>query len=150
MVPAMIPALLLTMTLTIYVPHAGRINGPGTMADGTRPQMGHVACGPRYPFGTIFEVMLDEMPYGLPRVFECRDRGGMVGNKHLDMVLCSDDVRRDLTNARSWGKRRVPVRVWKSWGDYQAMLPLPVPVMPAPEEGDVETSNWRGTAAVAL
>ena len=146
----MIPALLLTMTLTIYVPHAGGINGHGTMADGTLPQMGHVACGPRYPFGTIFEILLNEMPYGLPRVFECRDRGGMVGNKHLDMVLCSDDVRRDLTNARSWGKRRIPVRVWKDWNEYQAMLLPPSPQTPAVEEGDAETRTGLRSLVVAL
>ena len=148
--PTMIPALLLTMSLTNYVPQAGGINGNGIMADGTRPQMGHVACGPRYPFGTLFEIMLDEMPFGLPRVFECRDRGGMVGNKHLDMVLDSDDVRRDLTNARSWGKRRIPVRVWKDWNEYQAMLPPPEPPVPTVEDGDIETSSGRGIAAVAL
>ena len=146
----MIPALLLTMTLTIYVPQAGGINGNGIMADGTLPQMGHVACGPRYPFGTLFEVMLDEMPFGLPRVFECRDRGRMVGNKHLDMVLDSNDVRRDLTHAREWGKRRVSVRVWKSWGEYQAAVPAPPPAIPVPEDSDSETRNLLNPVALAV
>jgi hypothetical protein len=119
----MIPAFVLTMTLTIYVPQAGGINGSGIMADGNRPKIGYVACGPRYPFGTVFEILTDNMPHGLPRVFECRDRGRMVGNRNLDMVLMDESVRRALANARQWGKRRLPVRVWKNWETYRAADP---------------------------
>jgi hypothetical protein len=117
------------MTLTIYVPQAGGINGGGIMADGNKPKIGYVACGPRYPFGTVFEILIDDtddvngMPHGLPRVFECRDRGRMVGNKNLDMVLMGEDVRRLLASARQWGKRRLPVRVWKNWETYHAADP---------------------------
>ena len=111
------------MTLTIYVPQAGGINGGNIMADGNRPKIGYAACGPRYPFGTIFEILIDDMPHGLPRVFECRDRGSAVGNTHLDMVLMHSSVPQALSNAKQWGKQRLPVRVWKDWSTYQGASP---------------------------
>ncbi len=113
-------ALMLTMHVTLYAPEAGGINGDLVMADGSEAHIGFAACGPHYPFGTVFEIMVDMREYGLPQVVECRDRGGYVGNGNLDLVIRTGDTEQDIATARMWGKRAVPVRVWKSWGDYVA------------------------------
>ncbi len=111
-------SLLITMAVTFYMPAAGGINGDLHMADGTEANIGFAACGPRYPFGTVFEITVDMQPYGAPQVFECRDRGGAVGNFNLDLVMRTGDLKQDWGHAKAWGKRRVPVRVYKNWGDY--------------------------------
>ena len=90
------------------------------MADGTTPAMGYAACGFRYPFGTIFEIEQDVSEFGLPQVVECRDRGGYIGPRNLDLVLKTGNVREDLRLARAWGKRRITVRVWKSRDVFEA------------------------------
>ena len=113
-------ALMLTMHVTIYAPEAGGINGDLVMADGNEAHIGFAACGPRYPFGTVFEIMVDMSEFGVPQVVECRDRGGYVGNGNLDLVIRTGNPQKDKAFARAWGKRAVPVRVWKSWGDYAA------------------------------
>jgi hypothetical protein len=111
------------MSVTAYAPDAGGINGNGrAMADGTPPRMGHAACGYRYPFGTVFEFQTDVSEYGLPQVVECRDRGGYIGHKNLDIVIKTGDVRQDLRIARVWGKRKLTVRVWPSMAAYEAQL----------------------------
>ncbi len=88
------------------------------MAEGTEANIGYAACGSRFPFGTVFEVTVDMNPYGVPQVFECRDRGSAVGNFNLDLVMRTGDLKQDWAYAKAWGKRRVPVRVYKNWGDY--------------------------------
>jgi hypothetical protein len=113
-------ALMLTMHVTFYAPAAGGINGDLYMADGNEAHIGYAACGSRYPFGTVFEIMVDMSEFGVPQVVECRDRGGYVGNNNLDLVIRTGDVRQDLALARAWGRRSVPVRVWNNWGDYAA------------------------------
>lgn len=111
---------MLTMHVTLYAPEAGGINGDLVMADGNEAHIGFAACGPRYPFGTVFEIMADMREFGVPQVVECRDRGGYVGNGNLDLVIRSGDTKQDRAFARAWGRRAVPVRVWKNWGDYVA------------------------------
>jgi hypothetical protein len=113
-------ALLLTMQVTFYAPELGGINGDLYMADGNEAHAGFAACGPRYPFGTVFEIMVDVSEFGVPQVVECRDRGGYVGNHNLDLVIRTGDPKQDWKLAKAWGRRPVPVRVWKSWGDYAA------------------------------
>ncbi len=114
-----IAAFLITLSVTAYVPDAGGINGKGVAtADGTVPATGHAACGYRYPFGTVFAFVDDVRPYGLPQVVECRDRGGLIGNHNLDVVIKTGDVKRDLALAREWGKRRIRVRVFANWTKY--------------------------------
>jgi hypothetical protein len=113
-------ALMLTMHVTFYAPAAGGINGDLFMADGNEAHIGFAACGSRYPFGTVFEIMVDMSEYGMPQVVECRDRGGYVGSHNLDLVIRTGNVKQDLALARAWGRRAVPVRVWNSWGDYAA------------------------------
>jgi len=113
-------ALLLTMRVTFYAPEAGGVNGDLFMADGNEAHTGYAACGPRYPFGTVFEIMADVSEYGVPQVVECRDRGGYVGTANLDLVIRTGDPKKDMEFARAWGRRSVPVRVWANWGDYVA------------------------------
>jgi hypothetical protein len=111
--------MLITMSVTAYVPDAGGINGNGrVMADGNVPQMGYTACGYRYRFGTVFEFQSDVSEFGLPQVVECRDRGGYISNRNLDVVIKTGDVRRDLALAREWGKRKIKVRIWESMEAY--------------------------------
>lgn len=117
-----IAAMLVTMSVTAYVPAAGGINGTGRMADGTLPTRGHAACGYKYPFGTVFEFTEDVSKFGLPQVVECRDRGGMVGNRSLDIVIQTGDVRNDLALAREWGKRRIQMRIYQNRDIYNAQL----------------------------
>ena len=119
----LLTSLLLTFTLTVYAPDAHGINGTGITADGAIPEAGMAACGFRYKFGTVFELMekhdvLEEL--GLPKLVECHDRGSMIGNAHLDLVIKTGDVANDLRIARTWGKRRVNVRVWQSMSAYSA------------------------------
>ena len=111
---------MLTMSVTFYLPDAGGINGDLYLADGTHAHIGYAACGPRYPFGTVFEIMTDMRPYGLPQAFECHDRGSAVGNLNLDLVMRTGSLKQDWAYARAWGKRRVPVRVYANLGEYVA------------------------------
>jgi hypothetical protein len=113
-----VATLAVTLSVTFYIPAAGGINGDLHMADGTEANIGFAACGPRYPFGTVFEIMVDMDPYGVPQAVECRDRGGAVGNTNLDLVIRTGELKKDWAIARAWGKRRVPVRIHKNWGEY--------------------------------
>jgi hypothetical protein len=106
------------MSVTFYIPAAGGINGDLHMADGTEANIGFAACGPRYPFGAVFEITVDMTPYGVPQAVECRDRGGRVGNHNLDLVIRTGDLKKDWEIARAWGKRRVLVRVYKNWAEF--------------------------------
>lgn len=115
-----IKTALVTLVITVYVPLAGGINGGGVTSSGEDPQMGMAACGPHYAFGAVFEVIGEDMSrYGLPQVVVCMDRGGMVGNGHLDLALVSANVRGDLDKARLWGRRARRVRVYPSMEAYR-------------------------------
>jgi hypothetical protein len=115
-----VKAALVTLMITVYVPMAGGINGGGVTSSGKEPIVGYAACGWRYPFGTVFEVVGEDMSlYGLPQVLVCMDRGGMVSNGHLDIALVSPDVRGDLSRAKQWGKRARQVRVFASMDAYR-------------------------------
>jgi hypothetical protein len=113
-----VATLVLTMSVTFYLPDAGGINGDRHMADGSEAHIGFAACGSRYPFGTVFEIMVDMSEFGVPQTVECRDRGGAVGPYNLDLVMRTGNLETDWKLARAWGKRRVPVRVWRDWGHY--------------------------------
>ncbi len=108
------------MTVTVYAPEAGGINGNGTMADGTKVQFGAAACGFRYAFGTVFEFTEDMSEHGLPQVVECRDRGSYIGPNNLDIALLGRSANEDLAAARRFGRRRIPIRVWSDWDAYHA------------------------------
>lgn len=115
-----VAALTITMTVFFYAPEAGGINGDLIMADGTEARIGYCSCGPRYAFGTVFELLVDMRPFGMPQTFECRDRGGKISNYALDLVIRTGDLKEDLRIAREWGKRRIAVRVWQNWEHYVA------------------------------
>lgn len=115
-----IAALVITMSVSVYAPDAGGLNGGHRTSDGTEIRTGIAACSRRYPFGTVFEIMVDVSTFGLPQVVECRDRGGFVGDSNLDVLIRTGDSWADLRIARAWGRRRVPVRVWRNWGEYYA------------------------------
>lgn len=99
------------MSVSVYVPRAGGINGRyGPMASGLHVRRGAAACGPAWPFGTVFMLPAWVTDYELPRVVVCLDRGGLVGNGHVDVAL-TGDVLQDLETARAWGRRVVTVEV---------------------------------------
>lgn len=108
------------MTITVYVPQAGGINGNMVTASGETVRTGLAACGPRYPFGAVFEIHEEMDEWALPAVVICADRGSAVGSHSLDLALVSDDVRRDLQTARQWGKRRRIVTIYPSLEAYEA------------------------------
>lgn len=108
------------MTVTVYAPDAGGINGRGIMADGGKPEIGFAACGFQYPFGTVFEFTEDMSPHGLPQAVECRDRGRYIGKRNLDVVIRTGDVELDLRIANEFGRRKIDVRIWESWDAYHA------------------------------
>ena len=116
--------VVLVMTITVYVPQAGGINGGLITASGATVRTGLAACGPKYPFGTVFVIHDDMEAWSLPKVVECVDRGGLVGNRHLDVVLHTGDVRHDLHLARQWGRRRREVAVYSSLEAYLAIQTL--------------------------
>lgn len=112
------------MTITVYVPQAGGINGDMITASGEPVRTGLAACGPRYPFGAVFEIHEEMDDWALPTVVVCADRGGAVGSHNLDLALVSGDVRRDLDTARQWGRRRRRVTIYPSLAAYEATRSL--------------------------
>jgi hypothetical protein len=146
-------AMTIMMSVTFYIPAAGGINGDLHMADGTEANVGFASCGPRYPFGTVFEIMVDMSPYGVPQAVECRDRGGAVGNFNLDLVVRTGDLKKDWAIARAWGKRRVPVRIHKNWAAYadaqQAEHDAAQAVAAAPAQATVQASTQVNAQATA-
>lgn len=133
----LIAALVFTMSVSVYAPDAGGINGGGLMADGNEPRFGYAACGSQFPFGTIFEIItdIDMNSRKLPQIVECRDRGSMIGRRNLDLVVRTGDVKLDLTIARQFGRRRLQVRVWPSWNTWHEAHPT----------GDSAAVQRRGT-----
>lgn len=109
-----ISGTLRTMSVSVYVPMAGGINGGACVGKSHElcfVQTGHAACGPSYPRGTVF-LLPDTMPlFGLPSRVVCRDRGSAVHDGALDLALVSADSGTDLKTARAWGRRRVVVLV---------------------------------------
>lgn len=116
---------VLIVSVSVYVPLAGGINGGacvGRPASACFVQTGHVACGFGYPRGTVF-VFNREQDYALhPIPVICKDRGGLISNRHIDLALVSNDVQRDLTIARNWGRRRLVAFVYPNMRAYQAEL----------------------------
>jgi len=70
----------------------------GETASGKHTAPGVCACGPSYPFGTIFLV---------PKlgVFVCQDHGSKVGDRNLDIWVPSEKL------AEKWGRKTLKVRV---------------------------------------
>ncbi len=104
-------ALIITMTLTAYAPKCGGINGnPNHPLAVPENNLVVAACGPKYPKGTIFKIKgLENV--GLDRVV-CRDRGGRVSNKNLDILVVTGlGCQVDYRIARQIGRRKASVEV---------------------------------------
>lgn len=102
------------MSVSIYVPRAGGINGdacPGKPVSACFVQTGNAACGANYPRGTVFVLPDDAVLAGLPASVECIDRGGAIGKNNLDIARVSEDIARDLRFAKNWGRRWLRVGV---------------------------------------
>ena len=87
--------LALVFTITAY----DDSSGIGITASGTQTREGICACGPTYPFGTIFYVE------GVGR-FVCQDRGGLVTDDNIDIWLPS------YQEAMEFGIRQAEVTAW--------------------------------------
>jgi hypothetical protein len=115
-----IVSAVVAMVITVYVPIAGGVNGGAITRSGATPVTGMAACGWKYPFGTVFEVINEDMSkWGLPQVVVCMDRGGFIGPNKLDLVLVSTDVKGDLNRAKQWGKRTRDVRIYPNLAAYE-------------------------------
>jgi 3D (Asp-Asp-Asp) domain-containing protein len=111
------------MTVTAYSPPTGARTADGTVLDGTYSWRS-VACGPKYPFGTVF--MFD----GYPMV--CHDRGSMVGNNHIDFVIINEEmihcdrrqrlVKWGWCSAIRWGKKARTVCVFENATEFYRKL----------------------------
>jgi len=82
----------LTMSVSAYADH-------GITASGAWTRQGMAACGPSYPFGTVFIVRT--------RAYVCMDRGGLVTDGHLDLFMPDEDA------AWEWGRQTMTVGVWR-------------------------------------
>jgi 3D (Asp-Asp-Asp) domain-containing protein len=104
-------SLCFLATVTPYAPSLGGINGGRMTASGTPVSTEYhligVACGPRYPFGTRFRVDgLAEVGYKTGLI--CIDRGGMITNKNLDVLVFSGKGKKeDWRISKLLGKRRM-------------------------------------------
>jgi hypothetical protein len=122
----MIEALIVVvMTVTCYCPRAGGINGSmDGGAAGIKPYHGMAACGPRYKFGTRFTLTgaaaQRAADVGLPATLICLDRGGMIGNRNLDVAIVGEGgtARSDYKLCKRFGgKFRAEVIIEKSKGE---------------------------------
>ena len=81
-------------------PSKGKPKAVGITASGAKTKPGTIAADTsRYPFGTILYIP----GYGYGRV---EDRGGAIQGEHIDLYFTSHK------KALTWGKRRLPVKVW--------------------------------------
>lgn len=74
----------------------------GQTASGSKARKGTIAADTSiYPFGTVMYVE----GYGYGRV---EDRGGAIKGDHIDLWF------RTHEQAKSWGQKRIPVKIWKN------------------------------------
>ena len=81
-----------TLSVSAYADH-------GIAASGAWTRQGVAACGPSYPFGTVFVVRT--------RAYVCMDRGGLVTDGHLDVWVADEDA------AWEFGRQTMTVGVWR-------------------------------------
>lgn len=103
----------MTMSVSVYAPGMGGIQGGMMSASGKRIEDSHAACGFSFPFGTVFEVTgsaAEELrKRGISTRVSCVDRGGAVRDWNLDIALVSGDDR--LKRAYDFGRRKATVIV---------------------------------------
>lgn len=89
-------------TVYAYGPNKGKPKKVGITASGVKAHKGTIAADPRYyPFGTVMVVP----GYGYGRV---EDIGRAIqGPAHIDLFFSSH------RQAIIWGRRRIPVKVWR-------------------------------------
>jgi 3D (Asp-Asp-Asp) domain-containing protein len=85
----------LTVSVSAYTNADGA--GHGITASGARTRPGIVACGPSWPFGTVFLVA--------GRAMVCMDRGSAITDGHIDVWMAAEDA------AWTWGRRTLTVGV---------------------------------------
>lgn len=73
--------MVITMTLTAYTDCDPGMRCDGIMASGITTFDGAAACGPTWPFDTVFFVP------SLLRSFTCLDRGSAIDDNHLDLWM---------------------------------------------------------------
>jgi 3D (Asp-Asp-Asp) domain-containing protein len=90
-------ATVATFSVSAYTNAGGAPPFEGLMASGLYTREGYAACGPSFPFGTVFIIG--------DRAFVCQDRGGAITDGHLDLWMA------DEAAALTWGRRQLPVIV---------------------------------------
>jgi 3D (Asp-Asp-Asp) domain-containing protein len=90
-------ATVATFSVSAYTNAGGAPPFEGLMASGLYTREGYAACGPSYPFGTVF--IIDG------RGYICQDRGGAITDGHLDLWMA------DEAAALEWGRQELPVIV---------------------------------------
>lgn len=73
----------------------------GITASGAQTAPGICACGPAYPFGTLF-IPLDPAPHV---AYVCQDRGGAIRDGMIDIWMTTQK------GALRWGRRQVRMAV---------------------------------------
>lgn len=97
--------ITLKVLVTAYAPNSGvAINGGVRTATGEYISEAIVACGPRF-LGWF--VLLDGVYY------LCGDRGGAVGNNHVDRSFVLGSAKERLHKAFQWGRRYRTVTFYK-------------------------------------
>jgi 3D (Asp-Asp-Asp) domain-containing protein len=90
-------ATVVPMSVSAYTNAGGAPPYQGLTASGVQTVPQTVACGPSYPFGTVF--IIDG------RGYICQDRGGAITDGHLDLWM------EDEAAALEWGRQTLPVIV---------------------------------------
>jgi 3D (Asp-Asp-Asp) domain-containing protein len=80
-----------SMSVSAYVNSGGAPPYQGLTASGQYTREGFAACGPSFPFGTVF--IIDG------RGYICQDRGGAITDGHLDLWMA------DEASALEWGRQ---------------------------------------------
>lgn len=81
-------------------PNRGKRKIVGMTASGTMARPGTIAADTsRYPFGTVMYIE----GYGYGRV---EDRGGEIKGEHIDLYFRTHHM------ARTWGRKKMRVRIW--------------------------------------
>jgi 3D (Asp-Asp-Asp) domain-containing protein len=91
------PAQVATMSVSAYTNAGGAPPYQGLTASGQYTRPGICACGPSFPFGTIFVVS--------GKWYVCQDRGSAITDGHLDLWVGEDE------EAWAWGRRQMQVVV---------------------------------------
>ena len=86
-----IPCQIVTVSVSSYWDGSGAPPYQGLTASGVQTGPQTCACGPRYPFGTVFIV--DGV------VYVCQDRGSAITDGHLDLWMTSEEA------AIKWGRQ---------------------------------------------